>query len=305
MKISGSEPRSLGLLCGLVGRTRQAYYGQTRERERDGARAVLLVQEVERIREGQKRIGGRKLYQLTSRFREEHLMEVGRDRFFDVLREHRLLVRKRRRRKPRTTFSCYWMKKYPNLAKGFVPTGANQLWVSDITYLRQKEGFAYLSLITDAYSRKIVGYRLREDLSARGCESALEMALRDNPEREALIHHSDRGIQYYSRGYMKLLGEADIRISMSEKSDPLENAIAERVNGILKQELLEKQFESFEVAKEEVDRAVSTYNNLRPHLSCDMLTPAEAHAKEGTLKRRWKNYRNHRSREIISDHGLR
>lgn len=261
----------------------------------------MLVQEVERIREEQRRIGGRKLYLMTSGFRAEHLMEMGRDRFFDVLREHRLLVRKRRSRRPRTTFSCYWMKRYPNLAKGFVPTGANQLWVSDITYLRLKEGFAYLSLITDAYSRKIVGYRLSEDLTARGCVAALEMALRNNPEREALIHHSDRGMQYYSAGYMKLLG--NIRISMSEKSDPLENAIAERVNGILKQEFLEKQFESFEEAGEKVDRAVNLYNHLRPHLSCDMLTPAEAHTKEGELKRHWKSYR--RTDSIFSSsHGL-
>ena len=181
------------------------------------------------------------------------------------------------------------MKRYPNLAKGFEPNGSNQLWVSDITYIRVREGFAYLSLITDAYSRKIVGYHLSEDLTARGPVAALRMALKNNQERDGLIHHSDRGLQYYSARYMKLIGK-NIRISMSEKSDPLENAIAERVNGILKQELLEKSFTSFTEATRQVDQAVTTYNNLRPHLSIDMLTPAEAHARTGEIKKRWKKY---------------
>jgi transposase InsO family protein len=163
------------------------------------------------------------------------------------------------------------------------------VWVSDITYVRVGEGFAYLSLITDAYSRKIVGHNLYRDLSAKGCVAALRMALRNNPDREGLIHHSDRGLQYYSAAYMKVLGPG-IRISMTEKSDPLENAIAERVNGILKQELLEKRFESFREARERIDEAVSTYNHVRPHLSVDLLTPAEAHARTGSLKRHWKNY---------------
>jgi transposase InsO family protein len=184
------------------------------------------------------------------------------------------------------------MRRYPNLASGFEPTAANQLWVSDITYVRVGEGFGYLSLVTDAYSRKIVGYALSRDLTARGCVAALRMALEANPVRERLIHHSDRGMQYYSTRYLKLLGKA-IRISMSEKSDPLENAIAERVNGILKQELLPKRFESFGDAEMAIDEAVSIYNHLRPHLSIDMLTPAEAHACTGTLERRWKAYDRH------------
>ena len=290
MKVNDSKRESLGLLSGLLGRTRQGYYGHFRKEERGAAAGELLVEEVRRIRRDQRRIGVRKLYWMTEHFRAEHSIEMGRDRFFDLLREHRLLVRKRRVRRPRTTFSGFWLKRYPNLAKGYVPTGANQLWVSDITYVRLKERFAYLSLITDAYSRKIVGYHLGEDLSARGCVRALEMAFSDNPESESLTHHSDRGLQYYSGRYMKLLASRNVRVSMSEKSDPLENAIAERVNGILKQELLDKQFESFPEAKERVDQAVNIYNHLRPHLSCDMLTPAEAHLRTGEMKRHWKNY---------------
>jgi transposase InsO family protein len=291
MEISVSEPRSLGLLCGLFGYTRQAYYGQFREAEKGAASAYLVLAEVVRIRKVQKRIGGRKLHHMLAGFMEEHSLMMGRDGFFDLLREHQMLVRRRRSRKPRTTYSGYWMKRHPNLAKEFIPVAANQLWVSDITYVRVGDGFAYLSLVTDAYSRKIVGFCLSRDLTARGCVEALRMGFAANRETDGLIHHSDRGLQYYSSRYMKLLKRHSVRVSMSEKSDPLENAIAERVNGILKDELLEKRFESFAQAHREVAEAVSIYNNLRPHLSIDMLTPAEAHSMQhGSLKRRWKNY---------------
>ncbi len=248
----------------------------------------LIIQEVMGIRKLQKRIGARKLYHMLKKFLSEHGIKMGRDAFYDLLRDNSLLVRKRRLRKPRTTFSIPW-KRYPNLIRDFVPTGASQVWVSDITYVRVGDGFAYLSLITDAYSRKIVGHSLWRDLSTKGCAAALKTALKNNPDRDSLIHHSDRGLQYHSGAYKKLLGP-DVRISMTEKSDPLENAIAERVNGILKDELLEKRFESFREAREKVDEAVSIYNHLRPHMSVEMLTPTEAHTRTGILKRRWKNY---------------
>jgi transposase InsO family protein len=280
--------RRLEVICRLLGRTRQAYHKRNRSEERESARNDLVIQEVVRVREAQKRIGVRKLYHVLGSFMREHAIVMGRDAFFDLLRENSLLVRKRRAKKPRTTFASPW-KRYPNLIREFVPTGANQVWVSDITYVRVGEGFGYLSLITDAYSRKIVGYSLYRDLSARGCVEALRMALRDNREREGLIHHSDRGLQYSSAAYMKVLGRK-IRVSMTEKSDPLENAIAERVNGILKDELLEKRFGSFDEAHKKIDEAVSVYNHLRPHLSIDMLTPAEAHTRTGKLKRLWKHY---------------
>lgn len=288
--MSESKTRSLTLLCSLLGRSRQAYYGQFRAVEREAFHSELLIQEVRRIRGQQRRIGVRKLHYMLDGFREAHSIAIGRDGLFDLLREEGLLVRKRRRKKPRTTFSQWQMKRYPNLVRDFEPFEANLLWVSDITYVRVVGGFCYLSLITDAYSRKIVGFSLREDLTARGCIDALAMAMKNNPHRRNLIHHSDRGLQYYSSGYMKLLGP-EVRISMSEKSDPLENAIAERVNGILKDELLQQSFKNFREAQREVAKAVSTYNNLRPHLSIDMLTPAQAHARSGELKKRWKNYR--------------
>ena len=287
--VESGRGRSLGEACRLLGYTRQAFYKGKRRVEKRAFEAEIVLQEVGRLRKEQKRIGVRKLHHMMSGFAREHSVEIGRDALYDLLREHSLLVRKRKRRSPRTTFSGLWMKSFPNLAKGFEPTRCNQLWVSDITYIRVREGFAYLSLITDAYSRKIVGYCLSEDLTARGPAAALRMALRDNPEHDGLIHHSDRGLQYYSSRYMKLIGKR-IRVSMSEKSDPLENAIAERVNGILKQELLRTSFKSFSDAARQVGRAVNTYNHLRPHLSIDMLTPAEAHARTGELKKRWRKY---------------
>lgn len=283
-----SNDRSLKVICGLLGYTRQAYHKRCRREEREAAKNELVVQEVLRLREVQKRVGVRKLYHMLTDFLREHEIEIGRDRLYDILREHSLLVRRRRPRKPRTTFSSPW-KRYPNLIRDYVPTRSNEVWVSDITYVRVGAGFAYLSLITDAYSRKIVGHALYRDLTARGCVSALRMALKSKPDRAALIHHSDRGLQYYSSRYMKTLGPK-VRVSMTEKSDPLENAIAERVNGILKDELLEKRFDSFQAAREKIDEAVSIYNHQRPHLSIDLLTPAEAHTRTGTLRRQWKNY---------------
>ena len=289
MKVEARRPRRLGRLCGLLGRSRQAYYKLFRESESAVMRSDLLVREVARIRTDQKRIGARKLHLMLSEFMACQGNVLGRDAFFELLRDHGLLVRKWRKWKPRTTVSGLWMKKYPNLAKDLVPTAANQLWVSDITYIRVGGGFCYLSLITDAYSRKIVGWNLRRDLSAKGCVAALKMAKRDNPKTRDLIHHSDRGLQYYSREYITTLGRG-VLISMSEKSDPLENAIAERVNGILKQELLEERFSSFPEASAAVEKAVRVYNFQRPHFSIEMLTPAEAHLQTGRLRRFWKNY---------------
>ena len=201
--------------------------------------------------------------------------------------------------KPLTTFSDHWLRKHPNLITGLIPLCPNQLWVADITYIDLDEGHAYLSLITDAYSRKIVGFYLAEELVAEGCIEALKMAFKNNPERNNLIHHSDRGVQYCSSKYVALLIENTVRISMTQSGDPKENAIAERVNGILKEELLEASYSSFREAQEAIAKAVSIYNHHRPHGSIDMLTPAEAHQGEGELKKRWKNYYALKNRKEI------
>jgi transposase InsO family protein len=182
------------------------------------------------------------------------------------------------------------MHKYPNLIIGLRPERANQLWVSDITYIAVAEGFSYLSLVTDAYSRMIVGYHLSANLGTQGCVKALKMALRQQSQDAALIHHSDRGCQYCSTEYVEQLNSRCVSISMTQNSNPRENAIAERVNGILKSELLQSHYTSITQGTQQVRRAIEIYNSERCHSSIDMLTPAQAHTRTGELKRHWKNY---------------
>lgn len=300
MNIGQSESRSIQTLCSLLGYSRQAFYKFVKHAEKEALQHDLILQEVLRIRKTLKRLGTRKLLFRMEGFMREHHIEIGRDAMFDLLATHKLLIRKRKRRVPVTTFSDHWMRKYPNLIVDFIPTAPNQLWVSDITYITLKDDFAYLSLITDAYSRKIVGFYLSETLSADGCIKALLMALKNNPQRGRLIHHSDRGSQYCCADYVSILDKYFVKISMTQSGDPLENAIAERVNGILKYELLEKIYINYQEAKQAIAAAISIYNYQRPHSSIDMLTPIEAHLREGELKRRWKNYYSKKKEVVMS-----
>jgi len=200
-------------------------------------KSEILLQLVGQERKLMPRIGGRKLlFKIQDRLPQELLL--GRDLFFDFLREYGLLVRKKRYR-ARTTFSNHWLRKYPNLIKDFIPDAPHQLWVSDITYIETDEGFVYLFLITDAYSRKIIGWSISDTLEATNAVTALYMALSQLPAGiKNVYHHSDRGVQYCCDKYVKLLQKNHFQISMTENGDPLENAIAERVNGILKTEWL-------------------------------------------------------------------
>ena len=298
MNIGQSESRSIQTLCSLLGYSRQAFYKFVKHAEKEALQHDLILQEVLRIRKTLKRLGTRKLLFKMEGFMREHHIEIGRDAMFDLLATHKLLIRKRKRRVPVTTFSDHWMRKYPNLIVDFIPTAPNQLWVSDITYITLKDDFAYLSLITDAYSRKIVGFYLSETLSADGCIKALQIALKNNPQLGRLIHHSDRGSQYCCADYVSILDKHFVKISMTQSGDPLENAIAERVNGILKDELLEKIYINYQEAKQAIAAAISIYNYQRPHSSIDMLTPIEAHLREGELKRRWKNYYS-KKKEVV------
>lgn len=281
-------------LCSLLGYSRQAYYKHLRMREKEALRQDLLIQQVLIIRKTQKRIGARKLFFMLQQFMKEHNNMMGRDSFFDMLRDNNLLMRRRRSWKPKTTFSDHWYKKYDNLIEEFIPNKPNQLWVSDITYIHLENEFAYLSLITDAYSHKVVGFYLGRDLSADCSIQALEMAIKTMSARDRastrLVHHSDRGIQYCSFHYVSLLQNNFIDISMTQTGDPRENALAERLNGILKNELLEEVYLNYDHAQMEVAKAISIYNHQRPHSSIELLTPAQAHFKSGTLKRLWKSY---------------
>jgi putative transposase len=235
------------------------------------------------------RIGVRKLHYLLTDSLQKHGIAIGRNKLFDLLGDYGLLVRRRKRKRVSTTDSNHPFRKYPNLVRELQVIRPGHLWVSDITYLSLADSFCYLSLVTDAYSRKIVGYCLHPTLKKEGPIQALKMAVADRVYRQPLIHHSDRGLQYCCGDYTGLLERLEISISMTEKGDPYENAIAERVNGILKSEFeLDIDFSSYDEAKSAVDNAVNIYNHQRPHSSCNYLTPAQAHLQQGLLPSKWK-----------------
>lgn len=284
----------LGKFCRLLGVTRQAYYQHFWHQEQYSFEDELILSEVIKIRKYHRHIGGRKLYELLQPFLLEHQIKMGRDRLFDVLSSNYLLV-KRRKKQTITTNSFHRFKKYPNLIRNFIPTEPNQLWVSDITYWKIATGFVYISFITDAYSRKIVGSHVAQTMEAIETMEALKIAisgLRKGPDCNfQLTHHSDRGMQYCSDKYVKLLESNNIGISMTENGDPLENAIAERVNGIIKEEYLnDYQINNIEEAKELLDAIVKLYNNERPHMSIGNLTPNQVHENNIKTEKLWKNY---------------
>jgi transposase InsO family protein len=279
---------SLSRLCRLLGITRQAYYQHFWEVSDITIEHQLVLDQVTEIRQTHPAIGGRKLFYLLQCFLLEHQIKMGRDALFDLLAANKLLVRKRKRRIS-TTQSHHWLKKYPNLIKDWHPSKPNQLWVSDITYIPLTRGFLYLSLITDAYSHKIMGYAVADNLEAVNTTKALHMALGNLTEiPDFLIHHSDRGIQYCSFDYTNCLKENNIQISMTENGDPLENPVAERINGILKDEYLRHYpLTNLNQALELVSDVVDRYNRLRPHQSINMITPEVAHEKQLPINRTW------------------
>jgi putative transposase len=296
-----SRLRGLRELCRLLGYTSQAYYQYRAGVISRTLKEDLLVQQVLHQRRLQPRLGTRKLLVMLQPFMDAHQIHIGRDVLFELLRVHGLLIRRRRLNRPRTTFSGHRLKKYADLAKGFKAIRAEELWVSDITYLNLSRGFAYLSLVTDVYSHKIVGYRLSDELAADGPVAALEMAVKGRKGDQPLLHHSDRGSQYCSSAYINLLNNHNMGISMTQSGDPRDNAIAERVNGILKQELLKEIYPSFRQAGQAVVTAIDIYNRHRPHSSVDMLTPEQAHTQTGEISRRWKNYYKKAAKEVIMD----
>jgi len=278
-------------LCNLFGNTRQAYYQGIRFTEHQAYELEIVFQLVIKIRKKQPRIGGRKLYKLLKESFVKHKFKIGRDAFFDILRENNLLIKSRKKRRIITTMSFHWLRKYPNLTVNFTATSSGQLWVSDITYIETATAIGYLSLITDAYSRKIIGWYLSETLKASGSVKALNMALSQEELSEKLIHHSDRGIQYCSNDYVKILRKNNITISMTENSAPRENAVAERVNGILKDEwFYDFVLNDLKEARIKLEEVVAIYNAERPHMSIDYLTPEQAHNMQGEIKRAWKSY---------------
>lgn len=257
---------SLARICRLLGITRQAYYQHWWHNETLTIEKELVIKQVILIRQDHRHMGTRKLYELIQPFLLEHGIKMGRDALFDLLASERLLV-KRYKRRISTTDSFHLYRKFPNLIKGFVPCRPNQLWVSEITYWKINGQFLYISFITDAYSRKIVGYNVAENLLSVETAKALRMALENTEDTSFLYHHSDRGLQYCCNEYLKILEESGIRVSMTKSSNP-RNAIAERVNGIIKNEYLSSyNVLDLEEGKQVFDFVIRLYNEERPHKS--------------------------------------
>ncbi len=266
---------SIDKLCTYMDISRQAFYKRKKIVEKELLEEELIIQEVIKIRGMAPRLGGRKIYYLLKK--SDFPLRIGRDKFFKLLKGYRLLIRPKKQY-VRTTQSNHYYRVYNNLIKDLTVSKPGKVLVSDITYLRSLEGFSYLFLVTDVYSRKVLGYHLSKTLETKEALTALQMALK-KIDPQNTIHHSDRGIQYCSNEYIKLLKSQGISISMGEAGNPYENAIAERLNGILKYEFnLNIKFPSFQLAKKAVDEAVDIYNSFRPHLSLNYLTPDQKFA---------------------------
>ncbi|WP_041888823.1 IS3 family transposase [Myroides profundi] len=277
-------------ICQLFGKTRSAYYQSIDRYASQSIKDEIILQEVLNIRATLPRVGTRKLQHMLQERLGSHNISVGRDYLFDLLDSHKMLVRQRKR-KAYTTDSRAWRGQYLDLYNGVKVTRPEQFWVSDITYIRLNNTWGYLSLITDAYSHKIMGYSFSLDLTTNGCLQALKMALKNRIYTEKLIHHSDRGCQYCSSVYTKILIENNISISTTQGGEPRDNAIAERVNGIIKGEFdLNYSSLGYQKTIDKIKNSIEAYNQIRPHDSCDRLTPNQAHLKTGILTKRWKNY---------------
>lgn len=266
-------------MCRYFNISRMAYYKSLNRLNHKELSEELIIELVREVRKTQPRVGGRKLY-LHLYHNLQKIGKIGRDKFFDILRANELLV-ERKKSYTKTTQSYHRFYKWNNLIRHRVFTRSNQCWVSDITYLRTELGFVYLFLVSDLYSRKIVGWNLSNSLSIEGGIKALKMALKQRTDKKLpLIHHSDRGVQYCSKEYVKLLQKNKIQISMTQENHCYENSIAERINGILKDEfLLDSTFKNKSFAEKTCKQSITTYNNIRLHGSLNYQTPYKIHLK--------------------------
>lgn len=279
----------------MFGIDRQVYYRDIRRKKRKQSVAEQVIQLVHRERMLLPRLGTRKLYFMLSE--ELQVMKVGRDKFFDILRANHLLIMPKKTYH-KTTMSYHRFRKHPNLIKNLEINEPEQVWVSDITYIGKREKPCYLSLITDAYSKKIVGYDVSDSLSTQSSLKALKMAHKNRKyKQKELIHHSDRGLQYCSDEYQQVLKKQKNKCSMTQNSDPYENAIAERINGILKQEFkIDKLHLNLPLMKKVVSESIQIYNSVRPHLSNGMLTPNQMHLQK---ERKIKTYKSKTKRKQL------
>lgn len=267
-------------LCQKLGMARQNYYARRKLRQAGSVDEELLVALVRQERSLQPRLGGRKLQVLIAAELSQAGVRIGRDRFFAVLRKAGLLLEPKRAQTPRTTQSYHLLPVFINLIKVLQVTHPNQVWVGDLTYLRTEEGFMFLALLTDKMSRHIVGYHYGDSLESIGCQHALRMALKQLPQGMHPIHHSDRGSQYCCHEYVALALSRGLSMSMTEVDHCAENALAERVNGILKGEYgLDQRFKTKAQSRKAVEQAIHLYGTRRPHTALDNEFPAVVHAR--------------------------
>lgn len=263
----------------MFGISRQAVYqSQSRlvSRAKELAKVKLLVQ---KIRREQPRLGTRKLYYLLKEDFQDQVIKIGRDALFSYLKSESMLI-KPKKNYTKTTNSKHWLRKHPNLMKDHTVSRTEEFFVSDITYIKSRETTHYLSLVTDAYSRKIMGYHLSNDMSAENVVKAMKMAIKNRITTRSLIHHSDRGLQYCASIYQNELKKHHIQPSMTDGYDCYQNALAERINGILKQEFLIYKCSNGRELKKLIEQSINTYNNKRPHLSLNYKTPNFIHNKK-------------------------
>jgi transposase InsO family protein len=270
---------SLAYICQLFGISRQSYYQAQQRQQRYQLAKNQVIQLVQQQRRLMPRLGTRKLYYLLKEQLQTRRLKLGRDGLFRYLRTEGLLVLPARSYR-KTTNSGHWMRKYPNVTKNLVVERPNQLWVADITYLEVAQGEAYLSLVTDAYSRKVVGYHVHQQLNAASVRIAFEQALAAHKLVQPLIHHSDRGSQYCSEHYQRLHRQHGIICSMTAGYDCYQNALAEHMNGILKYEFLVVRPANLLEARQMVSESVAIYNQSRPHLSLAYQTPNQVHYQQ-------------------------
>lgn len=266
------------MACKLFGISRQGFY----QKENRHHQRVLQLQQVKKMvvdqRREMPRLGGRKVHFLIKELLQDSHIKLGRDGLFDFLRSEHMLI-KPRKNYTKTTWSKHWLHKHPNLLKETNLVRPEQVWVSDITYIPTKTGNTYLSLITDAYSRKVVGHHLSNDLRTEGVSKALHMAIKERRTRLPLIHHSDRGIQYCSAEYQQLLSDQHIQPSMTDGYDCYQNALAERMNGILKDEFLMTTCWDRDQLSQVITQSIQIYNTKRPHIRLSYKTPSFIHEK--------------------------
>lgn len=282
--------------CSLLGVNRQVYYRARKAQIHSRQRACQVVELVKEERKSMRRLGTRKLYE--NLYEPLRQLGVGRDRLFAILKANHMHITAKRQYQV-TTNSYHRFKKHSNLVENLEIKRPEQVFVSDITYIGSREHPMYLALITDAYSKRIMGYNVSNNLNAAGAVAALEMALRNRKyKKEELIHHSDRGIQYCGNDYQQLLEKHSIKCSMTEKYDPYQNAVAERVNGIIKQEFLQGILvKDLELMSKIIEQSIQIYNQKRPHLSCYMLTPEKMHQQQ---ELKVKTYKTKKSTELTS-----